>query len=133
MDYKTFLYNETQIMKLYSQNNWTSYTSDSETLFDGFRNSLYIYAAYDGDELVGLIRVVGDGFTIIYIQDIIVLPTHQLLGIGKTLTTHVLEKYSDVRQIVLTTIQSESHRLFYESLGFVRYDQLDLVGYYYKK
>jgi len=133
MEYKTLVYNEAQILKLYNDNNWTSYTSDPVSLFEGLKKSVYVYAAYDNYELVGLIRVVGDEHTIIYIQDIIVLKSHQRLGVGTVLMKHVLEKYKDVRQVILTTIQSEAHKAFYESFGFVPFDSLHLVGYYFKK
>jgi len=133
MEYKTLDYNEAQILNLYNDSNWTSYTNNPRSLFDGIRNSTYTYAAYDEDQLVGLIRIVGDEHTIIYIQDIIVLKSHQRRGIGQKLMSHVLIKYKDVRQIILTTIQSESHKAFYESVGFVPFDSLKLRGYYLKK
>ncbi|WP_430038931.1 GNAT family N-acetyltransferase [Peribacillus simplex] len=38
--------------------------------------------AWDDDKLVALIRVVGDGQTIIYIQVILVLENYQDQGIG---------------------------------------------------
>ena len=37
-------------------------------------------AAYDEDRLVGLIRVVGDGLTIVFIQDLLVYPQYQRQG-----------------------------------------------------
>ena len=37
----------------------------------GFNNSLLVLGAYEQDELLGIIRVVGDGATIILIQDIL--------------------------------------------------------------
>jgi ribosomal protein S18 acetylase RimI-like enzyme len=102
-------------------------------LLKGIRQSLYAYAAYDNERLVGLIRVVGDGMTIIYIQDILILPDYQRQGIGRTLMNHILEKYQDVRQIILTTDLTEEQQAFYETLGFVKYESLKLQGYYYKR
>lgn len=133
MIYKELLFEEHQILALYSANQWTNYTNHKESLFAGIKQSLYTYAAYDGDTLVGLIRVVGDGQTILYIQDLLVLPNYQRQGIGSHLVTHILHRYKDVRQIVLTTDLTIEQQSFYESLGFVRYEAIPLQGYYYKK
>ena len=43
-------------------------------------HSLVIYLALDGDAVVGLIRLVGDGFSSVFVQDLIVLPTYQRQG-----------------------------------------------------
>jgi GNAT superfamily N-acetyltransferase len=68
--------------------------------------------------LIGLIRLVGDGLTIIYIQDILVLENHQRQGIGRALMNETLEHYPDVRQKVLMTDDTPKTRAFYQSLGF---------------
>lgn len=68
--------------------------------------------------LVGLIRVVGDGQTIVFVQDILVHPSCQRRGIGTALLKEVLKRYSHVRQIELTTDDTPKTRAFYESVGF---------------
>lgn len=43
-----------------------------------YKNSLCVLGAYKDDKLVGIIRAVGDGVTIVFIQDIVILPvTHR--------------------------------------------------------
>ena len=37
-------------------------------------NLLFAIGAYDHNQLVGLIRVVGDGLTFIYVQELLVIP-----------------------------------------------------------
>ena len=37
----------------------------------GYKNSLLVLAAYENEELLGIVRVVGDGATIILVQDIL--------------------------------------------------------------
>ncbi len=61
-----------EILDLYDSVGWTAYTSDPATLEAGLQHSLLTLGAYEGTDLVGLIRVVGDGQTIVYIQDILV-------------------------------------------------------------
>lgn len=63
-----------EILPLYTQVGWTAYTADMAALEHGFQNSLLILAAYEKDTLLGLIRVVGDGATVILVQDILVYP-----------------------------------------------------------
>ncbi|HCW74840.1 MAG TPA: GNAT family N-acetyltransferase, partial [Clostridiaceae bacterium] len=66
--------------------------------------------AWEKEELIGLIRTVGDGHTILYIQDILVLNTHRDKGIGSMLLQEVLEKYKHVRQKVLLTEEAKNVR-----------------------
>ena len=54
-------------------------------------------------KLVDLIRVIGDGASIIYIQDILILPTYQRREIGSDLMKRILALYPDYYQINLLT------------------------------
>ena len=69
-------YNETEILKLYASVGWTAYTEHPDVLRKGFENSMLTLAAYDGEQFVGIIRAVGDGYTIVFVQDILVFPEH---------------------------------------------------------
>lgn len=111
-------YNEAEILKLYDAVGWTSYTNRPEMLEKAYSHSLYILGAYDGDDLVGITRVTGDGYSMIYIQDIIVLPDYQRKGIGTQLLKDVLSHYPDVYQTILLTENEEKTMKFYESVGF---------------
>ncbi len=122
-------YDEQEILNLYSSVGWTAYTDDPETLKAGFENALLTLAAYDGNELLGIIRTVGDGHTIVYIQDILVFPEHQRKGIGSALIHSVLERYQAVRQIVLTTDNTPKTIGFYESQGFVQMTKFGCCGF----
>ncbi|NGT61760.1 GNAT family N-acetyltransferase, partial [Clostridium perfringens] len=86
------------ISYLYESAGWFDYTEDLEKLEEAFKNSLKIISAWHEEKLIGLIRVVGDGLTIIYIQDIVVLPEYQGNGIGRGLIDSVLDEYKHVRQ-----------------------------------
>lgn len=100
-EYTKFNFNE--IKKLYDAVGWTAYTDDMDSLEKGYENSLKILAAYEDDKLLGIIRAVGDGFTVVFIQDILVFPEEQGKGIGKALIKAMLDSYPNVRQIQLTT------------------------------
>lgn len=122
-------YNETEILALYSGVGWTAYTAEPEKLRLGFENSLFTLGAYDGEKLVGIIRTVGDGQTIVFIQDILVFPEYQRRGIGSILLKAVLEKYDQVRQIELATDDTEKTIAFYKSLGFAPMAELGCCGF----
>lgn len=61
--------NAENVKALYEDAQWTLYTKDMPRLMQAIDQSLSVITAWDRDRLVGLIRVVGDGLTIIYIQD----------------------------------------------------------------
>ena len=126
-EYKT--YDETEILGLYASVGWTAYTEQPESLRRGFEASLLVPAAYEDGALVGLIRVVGDGQTIVFVQDILVHPSCQRRGIGTALLKEVLKRYSHVRQIELTTDDTPKTRAFYESVGFRTMASLGCCGF----
>lgn len=131
--YKNLVYDEEAILSLYLKNGWTAYTTNKELLFNGIQNSLDTLGAYKSSILIGLIRIVGDNNTIIYIQDILVHPDFQHQGIGTELIKMIIEKHSHVRQIVLMTDQSQKQIGFYEKNGFVKMKNQNITGFVYKK
>ena len=122
-------YKEDEIKRLYTEVGWSAYTENMQTLEQGYKNSLLVLAAYEGEELLGIIRVVGDGFTIIFVQDILVFPEKQREGIGTALLKAVLEKYPDVRQIELVTDNTPKTVAFYKSLGFYELSEIGCCGF----
>ena len=85
--------------------------------------------AYDSDQLVGVIRTVGDGQTIVFVQDIVVLPEYQRKGIGTKLLKAVMDKYKDVYQVELLTDNTDKTKAFYRSVGFIASDEIDCVAF----
>ena len=122
-------YNEAEILPLYAQVGWTAYTQVPSALEQGFRHSLLVLAAYEQDALLGLIRVVGDGATVVLVQDLLVYPDKQRQGIGTALLKAVLERYSAVRQIQLVTDDTPKTIAFYRSLGFSDLASLGCRGF----
>ena len=111
-------YNEQEIIDLYNSVGWTNYTNNSNMLKNAYSNSLKIYGAYAEDKLVGIIRVVGDGFSVVFIQDILILPKYQGQGIGTALLQRILNEYKDVYQKHLLTENTDKTIGFYKSIGF---------------
>lgn len=116
------------ILHLYQAVGWTNYTHQPQMLEKALSHSLVIYLALDGDAVVGLIRLVGDGFSSVFVQDLIVLPSYQRQGIGSSLMKEALEDYKDAYQVQLVTEQTEKNVGFYRSLGFEDLSTYDCIG-----
>ena len=117
------------LMKLYNDVGWSAYTGDRPRLKKAIKNSLKVLTAWDDDKLVGLIRVVGDDQTIIYIQDILVLQDYQGRGIGSHLLNRVLADYQAIRQVILMTEQTEKTIRFYEKCGMVKISDHNCIAF----
>ena len=120
------------VLPLYEAVGWTNYTTKPEMLKAAFENSLHVLAAFTEEGiLVGVLRAVGDGASILFIQDILVTPEYQHQGIGTKLLQQTLEKYKNVYQIQLTTDNSMKTISFYESNGFTSLTSLNCVSFMY--
>ena len=120
----------TAVKSLYQQHDWLAYLQDDAKLARAFDQSLYTLGAYDGDELVGFIRCVGDGEHIVLVQDLIVAETHLRQGIGKALMQNIYEHFSDVRMLMLLTdAMDERANAFYQSLGMTKLEQNGCITY----
>ena len=106
------------LIDLYSNVEWSNYTNHVEMLKKAYEGSLLVITAWAHNKLVCAIRIVADGYSIIYIQDIVVLKEYQRMGIGSKLITEVMNKYKDVYQKVLLTENEPKTRVFYEKMGF---------------
>ena len=122
-------YNEEEISRLYNAVGWTAYTENMPALREGFNNSMLVLAAYDGEELLGIIRTVGDGATIVFVQDILVFPDKQRQGIGTALLKEILNRYPNVRQIELVTDNTAKTVGFYKSMGFAEMSEIGCCGF----
>lgn len=116
------------VLHLYQAVGWTNYTHQPQMLEQALSHSLAIYVALDSDTVVGLVRLVGDGFSSIFVQDLIVLPIYQRKGIGRALMKEALEDYKDVYQVQLVTDQTERTLGFYRSMGFEILSTYNCIG-----
>lgn len=107
-----------ELIALYDSVGWAAYTEHPVRLMAAIAASLSIITARQNGELVGLARLVGDGLTIAYLQDILVRPSEQRRGIGRELFQRAFAPFEEVRQKVLITDDEPAQRAFYESMGF---------------
>ncbi len=123
------VYNENEILELYASVGWSAYTDEPEVLHKGFEHSMLVLGAYESGKLVGVIRVVGDGYTIVFIQDLLVLPEYQRKGIGAALIQSVLTRFSFVRQIELAADTTSGTAAFYKSQGFQEMSEIGCCAF----
>lgn len=110
---------------LYGAVGWVAYTNNLDALELALRGSSRVVTARRAGHLVGLARVISDGATIAYLQDIVVHPDEQRGGLGRRLVAEALRPFESVRQKVLLTDDEPGQRAFYESLGFTEIRDLD--------
>ena len=116
------------VLHLYQAVGWTNYTNQPQMLAQALTHSLAIYLARDGEKIVGLVRLIGDDFSLVFVQDLIVLPSYQRQGIGSALMKQALADYKDVYQVQLATDESEKTLGFYRSLGFETLSSFQCTG-----
>ena len=100
-----------------------------ELLKEAYAASLLTLAAYDGDRLCGIVRGVGDGVSVLYIQDLLVLPEYQRRGIGSKLLKQMLMAFPDVNQTVLLADDTETAAAFYEKAGFRKVNEVGCCSF----
>ena len=91
-----------------------------EIVESALKNDLYSVSVLCGNEAAGIGRVIGDGGIYFYIQDVIVAPKYQGLGLGDVIMQHI-EKYifahaNNNSFIGLMAAQGVSK--FYEKYGY---------------
>ena len=116
------------VLHLYQAVGWTNYTNQPQMLAQALTHSLSIYLARDGEKIVGLVRLIGDGFSSVFVQDLLVLPSYQRQGIGSSLMKQALADYKDAYQVQLATEETEKTLGFYRSLGFETLSSFQCTG-----
>ena len=132
LEYKQDIPAMTDLVALYSSVGWTNYTNNPTMLEEAVEASLWQLAVFDEEALVAYIRLVGDGHSVLLVQDLLVRPDYQRQGIGKKLLEEAFETFPHVYQRLLVTERSEKNLAFYQSLGFVELSEQACTGMIYK-
>ena len=118
------------VIMIYENVGWVAYLQEQDKLFSTFENSLYLLGAFDDGQMVGFVRVVGDGEHVVLVQDLIITPEYQNLGIGSCLFEKVMDKYQAVRMfMVVTDLESKRNNAFYRKFGMKKLEQYAMIGY----
>lgn len=110
-----------QLFKLFAAVGWADESKTTQSMIDNFNknfiNSTLVISAWDGDALVGCVRVLSDKMFRSVIYDLAVLPEYQNQGIGKNLIEKCIEHFPDSEWLVQTTAEKAE---FYEKIKFER-------------
>ena len=86
-------------------------------------NSLFITSIYDGDKLIAMARVVGDGAISLVVTDVMVDSGYQKNGLGRVLMNEVSkyldENYDEDSYIIL--LANTPYDKFYEKFNFIEF------------
>lgn len=118
-----------EIMALYGKVGWKNYTDRPDMLKKAFQNSLAVLGAYDGEKLTGILRAVGDGYSIVFIQDLLVDPAYHRQGIGTMLLNAIRERYPAVYQLELLADDTPEAKAFYGANGFKKVGETGCSAY----
>ena len=90
----------------------------------GINNSLYLVTAVHMNKTIGLSRVVSDGGYIAIIEDVIVLPDYQGIGVGKCLLQKVMEFFNgnlkEGEAVFINLMSEKGKESFYKQFGFTQ-------------
>ncbi len=91
-----------------------------KSLAGGLRGCLLCVCVRKGGELVGFGRVLGDGCSAFYIQDVIVHPDHQKKGLGKAIVSRLIGWIDSVcAEDTFVGLEAAREAVgFYEQFGF---------------
>ena len=85
-------------------------------------NDLFDVTVVYNDEVIGMGRLVGDGYMYWYLQEIIVLPEYQGMGIGTRIVNRLLDYIKEQTEpgtIVSVGLTAAAGKdMFYEKFGF---------------
>lgn len=98
-------------------------TLDNEQAIMALKNSIYTLTATIDDKVVGMARMVGDGAVICYIQDLVVHPSYQKLGVGQALMEKLVHHADEIKlqgtELMLCLMCAKGREGFYEKYGFI--------------
>ena len=92
----------------------------AEAAARGLPNSLFAVQVLQGDEIVGMGRIIGDGGCFYQVVDIAVLPAHQGRGLGKLIMREIMryiEEQVPVSAYVSLIADGQAQQL-YAQFGF---------------
>lgn len=104
------------VVDLFSSVGWVSAQYPTR-LYKALMHSSTVITAWDGDRLIGLVRVLDDSELVAYMHYVLVHPDYHGQGIAGTMVEMVKEKYKDYLYIELMP-EERKNAAFYEKHVF---------------
>lgn len=109
-----------QFEYLYNSTKWDPFSSNQ--IGSSLKNDIYHVSAWIDDEIIGMGRLLGDKAMYWYIQNLIVLPEYQSIGVGTTIMNYLLafvrKNSISSSQVVIGLMCSEHTAPFYQKFSF---------------
>jgi GNAT superfamily N-acetyltransferase len=98
---------------------WSGY--EESVIQNALPSTLHCVCAFDGEEMIGMARVIGDAGLVFYVQDVIVLPEYQHQGIGTQLMDAVMKfiRSHAHHNTIIGLMAARDKEPFYEKYGFI--------------
>lgn len=109
-------FTQDEVQSLFRSVGWVSADYPSR-LYKALMHSSTVLTAWDGDELIGLVRVIDDSELLAYMHYVLVRPSHHGLGIAGHMVEYIKDKYKDYLYIELMP-EERRNAAFYEKHGF---------------
>jgi len=115
---------EDEVVKLYKAGGWWEDSYDKSKLKDLIKGSFAFAVVIDKktNQAIGMGRILSDGTSDAYIQDLVILPDYRTKGIGKELINKLVEycHSKGIKWIALIAEPDQDH--FYLRTGFKQMD-----------
>ncbi len=109
-------FTQDEIQRLFLSVGWVSGQYPSR-LYKALMHSSTVITAWDGDRLVGLVRLIDDSELVAYMHYVLVNPAYHGRGIAGNMIKMVKEKYRNYLYIEIMPEESKNAS-FYEKYGF---------------
>jgi len=122
-----------EIIELYKAGGWWKDSYDPSRLDSLIKRSFAFAVVVDSsaNKAIGMGRIISDGISDAYIQDLVILPEYRGQGIGKQLLKALLERCSSQGILWIGLIAEPDQDGFYSRLGFKQMEKY--VPMKYKK
>ncbi len=113
-------WDQEEILQLYHAGGWWKDEYDPSSLPELIRKSFAFVVAVDTktNRAVGMGRVISDGISDGYIQDLVVLPEYRNKGVGKEIVAALVQKCTESGITWLALVAEPDTEAFYRPLGF---------------
>jgi ribosomal protein S18 acetylase RimI-like enzyme len=122
---------ESEIVDLYKSAGWWKKSYDSSKINFMIKGSLAFAVAIEknSNKAVGMGRVISDGVSDAYIQDLVVLREFRDKGIGKMLAKALLDFCKSKKIVWIGLISEPDQSAFYSSLNFEKLKDYTPIKY----
>lgn len=110
-----------ELAKLYTQAQWISTDDSIDFLRPAIKGSFAVVSAWHESKIIGFGRVISDGFSDAYIQDVVVDGNYRRRGIGSEIIRRLVEILRQQGIDWIGLVGEPGTEKFYTGLGFKKY------------